>query len=288
MKKDSPTFWFLKRFIPSVIVTVTLVYAAASFIRIRDMWVAQCLILLAILSFCVLCVTSYLFACSMINDASEDLKTALNNGMKRSVIAWFFVSLAIGVAAAFACMSLGMSISNSLVAGISIFLIFAFAPTLVKRKLNRGKEMKKEKQEGRKSQENTDAEIGADGSKTSELPANFPKELNHYAIRVLFQKLEEAQIVDKDYRPINMTKTQMALLADAICAIFSIRNKWQVFEPFWGQKDMKQTLAQALRNDTQMSESVYQAFKKAQKDPKVGTIKAFAEWTEHYRKRYLQ
>lgn len=291
MKKLDPTFWLIKCIIPSAIVTVVLIYAATSFIRISDMWATQALVLLAILSFCALCVVSYLFVCSLASDASEGVKTALGNGMKRGVIAWFFVSLAIGAAAAFSCMKLCISIRNSILVGFITFLIFAFVPTLARRKKYQvAKEI--EAKEDNQGEQNTScdmkAEAETDDTDKSGLPTNFPQELNHYAIRVLFKELQEAQIVDANYRPINMTKTQMALLADAICAIFSIRNKWQVFEPFWGQKDMKQTLAQALRNDTQMSESVYQAFKKAQKDPKVGTIKAFAEWTEHYRKRYLQ
>lgn len=292
MKKLDPTFWLLKCLIPSAIVTVLLIYAATSFIRIRDMLATQALIVLAILSFCALCVISYLFVCSLASDASENVKTALGNGMKKGVLAWFFVSLAIGAAAAFLCVKLSMSIRNSIFAGLTTFLVFAFVPTLAKRRKRqtaKEKEVEEAKNEHKVlCEKKAEAETETDGTDKGELPTNFPQELNHYAIRVLFKELEDAQIVDANYRPVNMNKTQMALLADAICTIFSIYNKWLVFEPFWGQKNMKQTLAQALHNDTQLSESVFQAFKEAQKDPKVGAIKAFSEWTERYRKRYLQ
>jgi len=278
---------------PTVIVTVVLVYAVASFIHVRDMWVAQALIILAILSFCALCVTSYLFVCSLISDASDDMNAALDNGMKKSVIAWFFISLAIGTIAAFAFMQCGIPVQHSLTAGLITFLIFAFTPTLARRRQNKGMEKAKEENEEPKLPESTDAEADSSEADTdkgdkSELPANYPEELNRYAIRVLFKELKEAQVVDENYRPINMTNTQMALLADAISTIFSIHNKWQVFEPFWRQKNMKQTLAQALRNDTQLSASIYQAFEKALSDPRVGAIKAFASWTERYSRKYLQ
>jgi len=238
-------------------------------------------------------VTSYLFVCSLISDASDDMNAALDNGMKKSVVAWFFISLAIGVAAAFAYMQCGIPVQHSLTAGLITFLIFAFTPTLARRRQDKGMEKEKEENDEPKLPETTDAkadssESDTDTSRTGELPAKHPEELNRYAIRVLFKELKETQVVDENYRPINMTNTQMALLADAICTIFSIHNKWQVFEPFWRQKNMKQTLSQALRNDTQLSASIYQAFKKAQIDPRVDAIKAFASWTERYSRKYLQ
>lgn len=290
MKKLDSTFWLFKGIVPSAIVTVLLVYAATSFIRIKDMLATQVLIVLSILSFCVLCVTSYLFVCSLVSDASEDVKTALDNGMKKGVLAWFFVSLAIGAATTFALIKFDMSIRNSILFGLITFLLFAFVPILArrrKRQVVKEIEVKEENKDEQKSLCDNNAESETDSTDGNELPANYPQELNHYAIRVVFKELEKAQLVDKNYRPVKMNNTQMALLADAISTIFFIHNKWLVFEPFWGQKNMKQTLTQALHNNTQLSESIYQAFKKAQQDPKVGAIKAFTEWTERYRKRYL-
>ena len=47
----------------------------------------------------------------------------------------------------------------------------------------------------------------------------------------------DAGWVDEHYQPL-LSRTQAALLADAIAERLGIRDKWKVFEAFWNRKNM--------------------------------------------------
>lgn len=54
---------------------------------------------------------------------------------------------------------------------------------------------------------------------------------------ILWQKAIDAGWVDEHYQPL-LSRTQAALLADAIAERLGIRDKWKVFEAFWNRKNM--------------------------------------------------
>ena len=53
----------------------------------------------------------------------------------------------------------------------------------------------------------------------------------------LWEKVQRAGYVDGNYKPL-ISRTQSALLADAMAERLGIREKWKVFETFWGRKNM--------------------------------------------------
>ena len=61
----------------------------------------------------------------------------------------------------------------------------------------------------------------------------------------LWKKAQEAGYVDENYQPL-ISRTQSALLADAMAERLGIREKWKVFETFWGRKYMRNDYSLAL------------------------------------------
>ena len=61
---------------------------------------------------------------------------------------------------------------------------------------------------------------------------------------VLWQKAQDAGYVDANYQP--LSRTQAALLADAIAERLGIKEKWKVFEGLWNRKYMRSDYNLAL------------------------------------------
>ena len=61
----------------------------------------------------------------------------------------------------------------------------------------------------------------------------------------LWKKAQEAGYVDSNYQPL-ISRTQSALLADAMAERLGIREKWKVFEVLWNRKYMYRDYYQAL------------------------------------------
>jgi hypothetical protein len=61
----------------------------------------------------------------------------------------------------------------------------------------------------------------------------------------LWKKAQEAGYVDENYQPL-ISRTQSALLADAMAERLGIREKWKVFETLWNRKNMYRDYYQAL------------------------------------------
>ena len=55
---------------------------------------------------------------------------------------------------------------------------------------------------------------------------------------VLWRKAQKAGYVGDDYQPL-ISRTQAALLADAMARRLGIKEKWKVFEGLWGRKYMR-------------------------------------------------
>ena len=62
---------------------------------------------------------------------------------------------------------------------------------------------------------------------------------------VLWQKAQDAGYVDANYQPL-ISRTQAALLADAIAERLGIKEKWKVFEALWNRKYMRSDYNLAL------------------------------------------
>ena len=62
---------------------------------------------------------------------------------------------------------------------------------------------------------------------------------------VLWRKAQEAGYVDANYHPL-ISRTQAALLADAMAERLGIKEKWKVFETLWNGKYMSSVFNLAL------------------------------------------
>ena len=76
---------------------------------------------------------------------------------------------------------------------------------------------------------------------TEELPEVLATE----EAMVLWQKVQQAGYVDEDYQPL-LSRTQAALLADAMAERLGIKEKWKVFEGLWHRKYMRSDYNLAL------------------------------------------
>ena len=62
----------------------------------------------------------------------------------------------------------------------------------------------------------------------------------------IWQKVQDAGYVDANYQPL-LSRTQSALLADAMAMKLGIRQKWKTFETLWNRKNMRSDYNLALR-----------------------------------------
>ena len=76
---------------------------------------------------------------------------------------------------------------------------------------------------------------------TPTLPASLCTE----QAMVLWRKAQQAGYVDEHYQPL-VSRTQAALLADAMAERLGIKEKWKVFEAFWKRKNMYRDYYKAL------------------------------------------
>ena len=85
-------------------------------------------------------------------------------------------------------------------------------------------------------------------------PPTLPPPLSSPEAMAIWQKVREAGYVDENYQPL-ISRTQSALLANAMATRLGIRKKWKVFETLWHRTKMYKDYYQAL--DQQQS-LVYQ------------------------------
>ena len=75
---------------------------------------------------------------------------------------------------------------------------------------------------------------GVDGAEASK---SLPEVLATEAAMALWKKVQAAGWVDANYQPL-ISRTQAALLADAMAERLGIREKWKTFETLWKRKNM--------------------------------------------------
>ena len=73
----------------------------------------------------------------------------------------------------------------------------------------------------------------------------LPETLSSEAAMVLWRKVQEAGLVDAYFQP-KISRTQAALLADAMAERLGIRKKWKVFEALWQRKNMRSDYNEAM------------------------------------------
>jgi hypothetical protein len=73
----------------------------------------------------------------------------------------------------------------------------------------------------------------------------LPPELSTPKAMALWQKAQTKGYVDANYQPL-ISRTQAALLADAMAERLGIRKKWKVFETLWNRKNMYRDYYKAL------------------------------------------
>ena len=74
----------------------------------------------------------------------------------------------------------------------------------------------------------------------------LPPELSTPKAMALWQKAQAKGYVDGNFQPL-ISRTQAALLADAMAERLGIRKKWKVFEELWNRKNMRSDYNLALR-----------------------------------------
>ena len=76
-------------------------------------------------------------------------------------------------------------------------------------------------------------------------PSNLPDVLATDRAMALWRKAQRTGYVDDNYQPL-ISRTQSALLADAIAERLGIKEKWKVFEALWNRKYMRSDYNLAL------------------------------------------
>ena len=74
---------------------------------------------------------------------------------------------------------------------------------------------------------------------------DLPEVLSTDKAMVLWKKAQEAGYVDENFQPL-ISRTQAALLADAMAKRLGIKEKWKVFEALWNRKYMRSDYNLAL------------------------------------------
>lgn len=74
---------------------------------------------------------------------------------------------------------------------------------------------------------------------------NLPDVLASEKAMALWEEAQAAGWIDAYYQPL-ISRTQSALLADAMAERLGIREKWKVFEALWNRKNMYRDYYQAL------------------------------------------
>ena len=93
---------------------------------------------------------------------------------------------------------------------------------------------------------------------TPTLPASLCTE----QAMVLWRKAQQAGYVDEHYQPL-LSRTQAALLADAMAVRLGIKEKWKVFEGLWNRKYMRSdyNLALTQQQTYEFQDELKQIFK---------------------------
>lgn len=88
-------------------------------------------------------------------------------------------------------------------------------------------------------------------SSTSE-PPQLPEPLATPEAMVLWKKAQKAGLVDENFQP-TLSRSQAALLADAMATRLGIKEKWKVFEKFWNRNNMYNDYYRAMEQQQSLA-----------------------------------
>lgn len=77
-------------------------------------------------------------------------------------------------------------------------------------------------------EEGTDLKLNKDN--------NVPEKLKTEEAEEMMEDLTDAEILDDNWQPKNLSGTERALVAKAVCDRLRINEVWQVFGQLWGEK----------------------------------------------------
>ena len=80
----------------------------------------------------------------------------------------------------------------------------------------------------------------------------LPEALAAEQAMALWQKAQDAGYVDANYQPL-VSRTQAALLADAMAERLGIKEKWKVFEGLWNRKNMYHDYYRAMEQQQSLA-----------------------------------
>ena len=83
------------------------------------------------------------------------------------------------------------------------------------------------------------------GVDSAEASKSLPEVLATDKAMALWRKAQRVGYVDEHYQPL-LSRTQAALLADAMAKCLGIKEKWKVFEGLWNRKNMYRDYYKAL------------------------------------------
>ena len=91
--------------------------------------------------------------------------------------------------------------------------------------------------------------IGDNGDSGNVCPdGDLPDVLKSERAMALWKRAQDAGWIDESFQPL-VSRTKAALLADRMAGLLGIRNKWKVFETFWGRKNMYRDYYDAMNQD---------------------------------------
>ena len=130
--------------------------------------------------------------------------------------------------------------------GNIVFNIYKSGSQHVDKQFNLGNSLPSQKSELQiRNSQPPDCKFDGTGEDTVKEERALPEVLATHEAMVLWRKVREAGWIDDNYQPL-LSRTQSALLANAMAARLGIREKWKVFEPFWGRKYMRNDYSLAL------------------------------------------
>jgi hypothetical protein len=82
--------------------------------------------------------------------------------------------------------------------------------------------------------------------------SNLPEVLATDEAMALWRKTQQAGYVDEHYQPL-LSRTQAALLADAMAERLGIKEKWKVFEALWHRNNMYNDYYRAMNQQQSLT-----------------------------------
>ena len=86
------------------------------------------------------------------------------------------------------------------------------------------------------------------GVDSAEASKSLPEVLATDKAMALWRKAQRAGYVDEHYQPL-LSRTQAALLADAMAERLGIKEKWKVFDTLWNRRNMYRDYYDAMNQD---------------------------------------